>query len=270
MRHMTIILVFLIAVSCYAQSERNDSILMQEMNTSLDLPITVKDSIPFFDAPRDSVYNCDDDAKKSLLNVHMIPIYPFGVIYHNKPIYCPSFVKPGVIYQGNNMVLFGTVHVTQYPGMMNKEVGTLGTSLRKGRLHFYIGGIVNKYGFYGGLFRQLGIGGQLTYQISSPFSFTAFAYYYGENAMPVMPNGDFMPPSMLGYYDVSRFGGYINYSASGHLGIQMGGQIVERMGPRNHYEVEPIFTPYISVGRGKKKIGFGLPVGQILYGIFSR
>ena len=42
------------------------------------------------------------------------------------------------------------------------------------------------------------------------------------------------------------------------------------MGPKKHYEMEPILTPYINVGHGKKKIGIGLPVGQIIYGIFGK
>lgn len=247
------------------QIKGNDSIM------SVNLPTTFKNSILFYDNLRDSVCKCYDDTNTPLSDSPiMMPIYPFGAICHYSPVYDPSFVNSGVIYQGNNIVLSGTVDVAQYPGMMNNEVGMLGTSFGKERLHFYIGGIVNKYGFYGGQLRQLGIVGQFTYQLSSPVSFTAFAHYYDDNVIPLMPNGEFMPPSMLGYYDVSRFGGYINYKASEHFGIQMGGQVVERIGPRNHYEVEPIVTPYISVGRGKKKIVFGLPVGQILYGIFNR
>lgn len=257
MRHTAIILAFLTAIGCYAQSEKDNSILVQGVNMSVDLPTTVKDSISFYDNLMDSLYKCYDFINTSFLDT------PINLRYR----YIPN---PGVIYQGNNMALSGTVDVTQYPGMMNKEIGMLGTSWRNERVNLYIGGIVNKYGFYRGLFRQLGIAGQFTYQISSPFSFTAFAYYYGNNAMPVMPNGSFMPPSMLGYYDVSRFGGYVNYNASEHFGIQVGGQVVERIGPRNHYEVEPIVTPYIIVGQGKKKIGFGLPVGQILYRILKR
>ena len=75
---------------------------------------------------------------------------------------------------------------------------------------------------------------------------------------------------MLGYYDVSGFGGYVNYKATEHFGILVGGQAVERHGPRNYYEVEPIATPYVNIGRGKKKVGIGLPVGQIIYGLFGR
>lgn len=182
----------------------------------------------------------------------------------------PTPIYTGMIHNAENFSVLGSIVTNDYPGLMMKNTGSLGISIGNDKLNLYVGGIVNKYGFYGGLLNQLGVTGRFTYQFSSPWTFTAFAYYYGRNPMPVMPDGSPMPPSMLGYYDVSRFGGYINYSPSEHFGIQVGGQVVERMGDRNHYEVEPIATPYIKVGRGKKKIGIGLPVGQILNGIFGR
>lgn len=182
----------------------------------------------------------------------------------------PTSIYPGMIHNAENFSVLGTVVTNDYPGLMMKNTGSLGIYIGNDKLNLYVGGIVNKYGFYGGLLNQLGVNGRFTYQFSSPWSFTAFAYYYGRNRMPLMPDGSSMPPSMLGYYDVSRFGGYINYSPSERFGIQVGGQVVERIGGQNHYEVEPIATPYINVGRGKRKIGIGLPVGQILNGIFGR
>lgn len=176
----------------------------------------------------------------------------------------------GIICNADYFSILGSVASNHYPGLMNKNSGYLGVSLRNDKMTFYVGGIVNKYGFYGGLLRQLGVNGRFTCSLSSSWSFTAFAYYYGRNHMPIMPDGSPMPPSMLGYYEVSRFGGYINYRPSEHFGIQVGAQVVERMGRRNHYEVEPIATPYINIGRGKKKIGIGLPVGQILNGLLGR
>lgn len=186
------------------------------------------------------------------------------IFTYNPPAY------PGMIYNADNFSILGSAVSNHYTGLMNKDSGFLGVSFGNDRMNFYVGGIVNKYGFYGGLLRQLGVNGRFTYHLSSPWSFTAFAYYYGRNRMPIMPDGSPIPPSMLGYYEVSRFGGYINYSPSERFGIQVGGQVVERMGDRNHYEVEPIATPYIKVGRGKKKIGIGLPVGQILNGLLGR
>lgn len=262
MRYIEIIFTFFVAISCHAQSEDRKIILMRENNIPTQ---------EFHNEQIDSLYNNYSINTYSPKLWSIAPIHPLVLLsYCRIPIYSSSSAEQGIIYQGHDMTLSGMVAVTAYPGMMNKDEGMLGFSFRKEKLHFQVSGIVNKYGYYNSLLRQLGIFGQLTYQLSSPFSFTAFAYYYGNNVMPLMPNGDFMTPSMLGYYEVSRFGGYINYNPSEHFGIQMGGQVVERMGPKNHYEMEPIVTPYINVGHGKKKIGLGLPVGQILYGIFGK
>lgn len=177
----------------------------------------------------------------------------------------------GVIYNSDNLQVNGNVNTTAFPSMMNKATGTLGAALSTERSTFYFGGIVNKYAFHGGLFRQFGLSARFCYMISAPLSVTAFAYYYGKNALPIMPNGAPIPPSMLGFYDVSRFGGYVDYNVSEHFSITVGGQVVERHGlNKNHFDLEPIATPYIMIGKGKKKFGLGLPVGQILYGLFGR
>lgn len=233
--------------------------------------LSERDSVPYGSILDDGVYRRD----------YLYPYPSANVFYSPSFLYLPrnvvtfsacrqAFAFPGMIYGNDNMLISGDVDVAVYPGMMNKATGALGASIRNGNVRFYAGGIINKYSFYGGLIRQLGVQGSLTYQISAPLSFTAFASYYGRNAMPVMPCGSPMPPSMLGYYDVSRFGGYVNYKVSEHFGILVGGQAVERHGPRNYYEVEPIATPYVNIGRGKKKVGIGLPVGQIIYGLFGR
>ena len=59
-----------------------------------------------------------------------------------------------------------------------------------------------------------------------------------------------------------------DYKVTEHIGVQVGGQIVKRT-YSNRYEADPIATPYIMVGR-KKKIGIGLPVGQILQGFLGK
>ncbi|MDE6542232.1 MAG: hypothetical protein K2L74_09485 [Muribaculaceae bacterium] len=180
--------------------------------------------------------------------------------------FAPEPVYPGAIYRGDNMELTAYVGTEVYPGLMNKATGRAGVSFGNERLSFYAGGIVNQYSFHGGMIRQLGLSGRISFRASSPLSFTAFADYYADNSARAMPGGGMLPPSMLGFYDVSRFGGYADYRISERFGVQVGAQAVERIGPRNRYEFEPIATPYVMVG-SKKKVAVGLPVGQILYGI---
>lgn len=263
-----------------AQSEMPDSVVVHAQDGMVadadcrNLPLvqhSERDSVPHGSILDDGVYRRDYLYPYPSANVFYSPSFQYltrNVVTFSACRQALAF--PGMICGNDNMHISADVDVAVYPGMMNKATGTLGASIQNGNVRFYAGGIVNVYSFYGGLIRQLGVQGSLTYQISSPLSITAFARYYGRNAMPVMPDGSPMPPSMLGYYDVSRFGGYVNYKATEHFGIMVGAQAVERHGPRNYYELEPIATPYVNIGRGKKKVGIGLPVGQIIYGLFGR
>ena len=263
-----------------AQSEMPDSAVVHAQDVTVadtdcsNVPLaqlSEQDSVPYGSILNDGVYRRDYLYPYPSANVFYSPSFQYltrNVVTFSASRQALAF--PGMICGNDNMHISADVDVAVYPGMMNKATGTLGASIQNGNVRFYAGGIINKYSFYGSLIRQLGVQGSLTYQISAPLSFTAFASYYGRNAMPVMPCGSPMPPSMLGYYDVSRFGGYVNYKVSEHFGILVGGQAVERHGPRNYYEVEPIATPYVNIGRGKKKVGIGLPVGQIIYGLFGR
>ena len=74
---------------------------------------------------------------------------------------------------------------------------------------------------------------------------------------------------MMGFYNVSRFGGYVDYGFSEHFGVDIGAQGVQQIGS-TRYELEPIVTPYLKMGHGKSKVKIGLPVGQILYHILKK
>ncbi|MDE6178234.1 MAG: hypothetical protein K2F86_03610 [Duncaniella sp.] len=129
------------------------------------------------------------------------------------------------------------------------------------------GGIANKYGYPFGVHTQYGINGAITYQLSPKVSLTAFGtYYFGQP--PAMCGGLPMPPAMIGYYGASKFGGYVDYSGGEHIGVMVGGQAVQQVRTKR-YELEPIVTPYIKIGEGKKKVIIGLPVSQVIYGIMK-
>lgn len=157
---------------------------------------------------------------------------------------------------------------TSYPGLMKIDSGSLGVYQKIGNLSYYVGGIANKYGYFKGVYTQYGINGCISYQFTSDLSLTAFGtYYFGRP--PVMHNGLPLPPSMIGYYGVSRFGGYFDYRISERFGVKIGGQVVQRFG-LNSYEFEPIATPYINAGSEKRKFKIELPVGQILYNALTK
>ena len=171
------------------------------------------------------------------------------------------------LYIWNNGGIFISGRTVVYPGLMTVDNGALGLYQSFGNLNFSLGATANKYGWYQGLSTQYGLNGNLNYHFTPQLSATIYAIYYLSKP-PFMANGMPMPPSMLGYYGYTRFGGYVDYKVNERIGVQFGGQIVKRT-YSNRYEAEPIATPYIMVGR-KKKIGIGLPVGQILQGFFGK
>lgn len=155
-----------------------------------------------------------------------------------------------------------------YPGLMKIDSGSIGLSQNLGNFSLYSGVIANKYGYFKGLHTQYGINGSLSYRFSDRLSANVFGtYYFGRP--PLMSNGMPMPPAMIGFYNTSRFGGYVDYEISNHFGIEAGAQTVQRIGT-SRYEPEPIVTPYIKTGSGKSKVKIGLPVGQILYHVLKK
>lgn len=168
-------------------------------------------------------------------------------------------------WQGGDLIATGGS--VSYTGLMRVDNGSIGIYQSIGNLHLYAGATANKYGWYNGLQTQFGLNGSVSYRFSPKLSMTLYGTYYFGNP-PKMANGMPMPPSMLGYYGYTKFGGYADYTVNDRFGIQVGGQAVKRT-YSNKYEFEPIATPYVKVGR-KKKWGIGLPVGQILYGILKK
>ena len=76
----------------------------------------------------------------------------------------------------------------------------------------------------------------------------------------MMRNGLPMLPAMIGYYDVSSFGGTFNYQLNETLGMSVGGKYEQQFGT-NRYSFSPIVTPTFKIG----KIKIGIPIGEIMY-----
>ncbi|MEZ3551905.1 MAG: hypothetical protein K1W02_14505 [Muribaculaceae bacterium] len=179
--------------------------------------------------------------------------------------YVPGY-SPVFSWGSGEIVADGETSI--YPGLMRVDSGIVGINQRAGNFDFYLGGIANKYNFLRGIHTQIGLNGNVTYQFLPNASFTAFGTYYFGRPYE-MRGGLPMPPAVAGFYGVSKFGGYVNYNAGERVGVMVGGQAVEQVVSRK-YMVEPIVTPYVKLGSGKKKVAIGLPVGQILHGLLRR
>jgi len=176
-----------------------------------------------------------------------------------------SFI-PGqtMLFHWNSGAIVASGGVRPFPGMMQIESGAVGIYQNAGNFTFHVGGLANKYGYFRGLHTQYGIEGSISYQFSPKLSIKAFGEHYSGRP-PSMANGMPMPPSMIGYYGRSTFGGYIDYQINERWGVQTGVQTVQQIGT-NRYEAEPIVTPYYRIN---KKVAIGLPIGQILYHILK-
>ncbi len=182
--------------------------------------------------------------------------------YYDNSILMPTTLQTPLRW--HNIQVNGFLGQSYYPGLMNIYSGSLGLQYHNNHLSAYFGGVINKYAYYRGLHTQTGITANLSYHFSPKWSATVFGTYYWGN-MASMANGAPMSPAMLGFYNVNRFGGYIDYRISENFGIQTGAQLVQQVGPRPHYQLQPIVTPYIKIG----VVEIGLPVGQILHGIIQ-
>lgn len=169
------------------------------------------------------------------------------------------------LFHWNGGEIVATGGTGYLPGLMQIDSGELGIYQSIGNFTFYAGGMVNKYGYFRGLHTQYGVNGSITYQFAPRLSATIFGDYYFCRP-PQMANGMPMPPSMIGYYGRSKYGGYVDYQINEYCGVQTGVHTVQQVGT-NRYQAEPIVTPYYKVN---KKVAIGLPVGQILYHILKK
>ncbi|MDE7347624.1 MAG: hypothetical protein K2N48_12910 [Muribaculaceae bacterium] len=256
MRHVLLILFYIASGTCFGQEIINDIVAKT---------YAVPDSVA------KSSYDLKETGSALLLNKPL----PYGMnesvsrLDLNKHVFLDTIrppknmPEPGTAYiplwRNGGLVAAGSMEVM--PGLMKIDSGSFGFSQSIGNFSFYMGGLANKYGFFNGLHTQYGVNGNFQYLFSPKLSFNAFGtYYFGKP--PMMSNGMFMQPAMMGFYKVSNFGGYLSYQFNETFGVDVGAQAVQNFGTER-YRFEPIVTPTVKVG----KVKLGLPVGQIFNGI---
>ncbi|MDE5887951.1 MAG: hypothetical protein K2H46_10245 [Muribaculaceae bacterium] len=179
----------------------------------------------------------------------------FDSVYSNGNEAAPG---TAVIPTWKNGAFMASGSISSYPGLMDIHKGSVGLIQNFGNLTIYAGGEANKYGYFNGLHTQYGINGTIQYNFSPRLALIGYAtYYFGKK--PLMANGMPMPPAMMGYYSVSKFGATVDYQLNETFGLIVGGEAVQQFGT-NRYRFEPIVTPTVKIG----KVRIGLPVGQIV------
>ena len=251
MRQVLLLIILLSPIVCFGQVIEND--------------ISVKTyAVPDSVNKNPTNYKASDPSanlsNNPSLNQLTKPISEFDSLMYLAPITSANtYVPPGsaIIPLWKNAQFVATGDVRDFPGLMQIHSGTIGINQNIGNLSIYAGAVANKYGYFNGLTTQYGVAGNVQYRFSPNLSFTAFGtYYFGR------PNGFPMIPAMIGNYGVSTFGGYMSYQFTNTFGVDVGAQSVQQFGT-NRYQVEPIVTPTVKLG----KVRIGLPVGQILNGI---
>lgn len=253
-------LLMMFPITCFSQIEMRDSIPLEpNMSDGIDMEAIVKS---------DSISGMGNAVSNQL--VYTSVSYPFLTYKSAKSLdlripdlhFIPGQAS---LSHWNSGTIVAAGSTRAFPGLMQIDSGEIGIYQSAGDFRFYIGGMVNKYGYFNGLHTQYGLNGSISYQFSPRLSATVFGeYYFGQP--PRMADGMPMSPSMTGYYGRSAFGGYFDFQINGRWGVQAGVQTVQQVGS-NRYMAEPIVTPYYKIS---KKVSIGLPVGQILYNLMKR
>lgn len=251
MRQVILLIILLSPIMCFAQEIENDIIVK-----TYAVPDSVSKNASNFNVS-DSLSSAGSHSSNLIIEKHLpnfemaAPLEPISS--------AKNTVQPGTavipLWKNAQFIAIGNIRVM--PGLMQIHTGTIGLNQNIGNFSLYMGAVANKYGYFNGLHTQYGVFGNLQYQISPQLSFTGFGtYYFGR------PKGFPLLPSMIGYYGVSTFGGYMSYQFNETFGVDVGAQTVQQFGTKR-YHVEPIVTPTVKLG----KVKLGLPVGQILHGI---
>ncbi len=265
MRYAHMICLLLVSVYAHAQTDRVGILLDTIPN---DRAVVIVDG----QTPPLKINDSISTLRNYRFEYKPLTLFNGTPTFNNYPSLSMPFYSfiPGeaTVYGWNSGRIVAHGFSSVYPGLMKIDSGSIGISQNLGNFSFYIGGMANKYGFFRGLHTQYGINGSISYSFNERLSATVFGtYYFGRP--PSMPNGMSMPPAMIGFYNTSRFGGYVDYEISDHFGMEAGAQAVQRVGT-SKYEPEPIVTPYMKIGSGKSKVKIGLPVGQIMYHILKK
>ena len=264
-RYICFVWLLMAVLSSYAQTETGVGGRFYRLLT---------DSLKFTGIVRPTECRVEKDSVSYMEILANSRMKAYDMDWLGRPVYSPMPVGLGFsadvpVVGWESGAVVGNLDQAYMPGLMAVNSGSLGILQHFGTSSAYLGGIVNRYGFYsGGIIEQLGINGRITVPLSDRISATAFGtYFFGK--MPTFPGSGFpLTPAALGFYTPSHFGGFADIRINEHWGVEAGAQAVRRYGT-DVYDAEPIGNPYYLLNAGEKNVKISLPVGQILYHIIK-
>lgn len=188
-------------------------------------------------------------SSSELLATQIVPM-PFATAQPLVYGYDASRSETASMEVSKNLRLTATGAYRSYIGLMDVQSVSGGVQYSLGAMNVQGALAANRYLYYGRVFSQYGVSGQLSYSFNPNFALTVFGTYYNTNPFFSMAAFPFVPmTSYGGYMTVGNRSFYVN------LGVE------RRFNAFEHkMETVPIITPAFKISN---KVTIELPLGDL-------
>lgn len=248
MKKLITFLMFLLAIGQVATA--------QEVS-GLQMPLPKEEIHPITESHQFTPTYSDILMMKALSSAELLatPNMPIGVMSFSaaQPLvygYDASRSETASMEVSKNLRLTATGAYRSYIGLMDVQSVSGGVQYSLGAMTVQGALAANRYLYYGRVFTQYGVSGQLSYSFNPNLALTAFGTYYNTNPFFSMAAFPFVPTTSYGgYMTVGSRSFYVN------LGVE------RRFNAFEHkMETVPIITPAFKISN---KVPIELPLGDL-------
>lgn len=188
-------------------------------------------------------------SSSELLATQIVPL-PFAATQPLVYGYDASRSETASMEVSKNLRLTATGAYRSYIGLMDVQSVSGGVQYSLGAMTVQGALAANRYLYYGRVFTQYGVSGQLSYSFNPNLALTAFGTYYNTNPFFSMAAFPFVPTTSYGgYMTIGNRSFYVN------LGVE------RRFNAFEHkMETVPIITPAFKISN---KVPIELPLGDL-------
>lgn len=188
-------------------------------------------------------------SSSELLDTQIVPL-PFAIAQPLVYGYDASRTGATSMEVSKNLRLTATGAYRSYIGLMDVQSVSGGVQYSLGAMTMQGALAANRYLYYGRVFTQYGVSGQLSYCFNPNLALTVFGTYYNTNPFFSMAAFPFVPTTSYGgYMTVGNRSFYVN------LGVE------RRYNPFEHkMQTVPIITPAFKISN---KVTIELPLGDL-------
>lgn len=189
-------------------------------------------------------------SSSELLATQIVPL-PFAATQPLVYGYDASRSETASMEVSKNLRLTATGAYRSYIGLMDVQSVSGGVQYSLGAMTVQGALAANRYLYYGRVFTQYGVSGQLSYSFNPNLALTVFGTYYNTNPLFSMAAFPFVPTTSYGgYMTVGNRSFYVN------LGVE------RRFNAFEHkMETVPIITPAFKISN---KVTIELPLGDLM------